>query len=983
LEHLNEAIKFKEESSALLEIATVHEIRGEAKRAQNNYLKCCRITEIEIGVSRPIIDLFSNEDITQTSNDCDNFEESMRVSLETKQQRRHVADSIYIYGIVLKKANMNKKALICFEISLKVYRERAGSLASRIGDITYQKGHVLLNLGRYHEALESLKESIQIRRNVFGGIFNERVSETLKLLGECESELGNADAASELLEEIIQKQKVKKSSSHHEMNRERKEIQNVLLNLGKLHQKKGDFATAHETYRDCLRMARKTEVETNSFVGESYQAIGQLHFEGRNYFRALLSFEQAFSILKEENDDEKTCNAMINMGELYFELGRLHEALNYFNRCLELMNSISSNPSTITTYTKLLRNLGATNFRLQCHNDAKVFYKKIIQNDKHGKSKDVATCWWALADIHFEEQKYDDALSYYQKATEVILSIPPDSDANLGKILHKTGKCFLMKEKYDEAIITLMEAFKLKMDTYRDYDTDDSLADVRCELGFAWYKLEGYDLALDFLSEGLTFKVLHLDAKSKDIDFVQECIQILVYLGKMKHGKHNFLLSADSLQKRGICEALQDKTDKAIQSHLESLRLYKRIHGANHIVVSNALFNIGVCMNDKGTPEEAIKLFQKAITITKTCLGEDHLDVVDILHQMAISYRLLSNTKEARVCLDEAIVIFKHHSQHETVKASIIMELISDIAIEQKSKETAKQYLSEALRIKNTLDTNMDMSPILLKLSTLHMGSGHYAKAINLYERCLMHKKIFFGDIDTSIANIYLSLGIAHNSINNFDKALICFDICANAKNIEDIIIVKALTNRIDLLLQFENCDDEASECLKQALNKTGESVERAQLLVFQGQILERFGKYERAINSYDDGVSMFQSNGVDSAVVTRALADKARILLKCDRVAEAESCLDNALHRAEGCIKAELLVLKGEVFDQLENTESALNCYEKALAILSKHRATDPRDVKSGRLQLAKTLYLIGCIQGNDANVSFCNYQFIYSDLN
>ena len=239
-----------------------------------------------------------------------------------------------------------------------------------------------------------------------------------------------------------------------------------------------------------------------------------------------------------------------------------------------------------------------------------------------------------------------------------------------------------------------------------------------------------------------------------------------------KSGTHKHLEYANILQKRGIYQAWQNDLHNAIFSHTESLKIHQGIHGSNHFDVANALFSIAVCMNSQGSPNQALKLLQKARSIIKNSMGDDSLDLVDILHQLGISYKLMHDLMEARNTLEGAIKIQKQkqhsQSQYQTLKSAQIIELIGDIvsipyiqrsilvldrsnssfqplkATINKSS-SAEQCYSESLRIKSLYCQFSDLTLLLLKLSTLNKEHGNYRKSIDIYEKCLIHRKIVVG----------------------------------------------------------------------------------------------------------------------------------------------------------------------------------------------------------------------------------------------
>lgn len=149
-------------------------------------------------------------------------------------------------------------------------------------------------------------------------------------------------------------------------------------------------------------------------------------------------------------------------------------------------------------------------------------------------------------------------------------------------------------------------------------------------------------------------------------------------------------------RKKGICEAILENFDSAIDAHAKSLKIFAKIHDKKHekdIFVGNALFNIGVCMNKKGDPDKAIKYLEKASTMTSINLGGDHLHIADITFQIGISFKLKLQLDNAKECFEDALKIMEKASQHESAEAANILELIGDMVSKKQIVPLLYHYL--------------------------------------------------------------------------------------------------------------------------------------------------------------------------------------------------------------------------------------------------------------------------------------------------
>jgi tetratricopeptide (TPR) repeat protein len=259
---------------------------------------------------------------------------------------------------------------------------------------------------------------------------------------------------------------------------------------------------------------------------------------------------------------------------------------------------------------------------------------------------------------------------------------------------------------------------------------------------------------------------------------------------------------------------------------------------------------------------------------------------------------------------------------------------------------------------------------LLLKLIALNENSENYRKSIDLYEKCLIHRKIFIGGRDTITAKLYLKLGTAFECSNYPKKALICYDKSTKFGEANSLYPFKAFSKKLNLLLKLGRVE-EAAECLEEEQYQV-KGTQEAELLALQGQVFERSNDDTQAMICYNKAVSIFEHEKQTGLNVARVKADKANLLLKGNLYEEAKLCLSEALSQSEGLMRAEIMVMRGQIFESESKKDQAMKCYERAISILSsssKDNIKDSYQTKSHHLLLAKTKYFMGCIQGKNSD--------------
>lgn len=367
-------------------------------------------------------------------------------------------------------------------------------------------------------------------------------------------------------------------------------------------------------------------------------------------------------------------------------------------------------------------------------------------------------------------------------------------------------------------------------------------------------------------------------------------------------------------------------------------------------------------MNEKGDPDKAIQYLEKASSMTSKKLGEDHLHVADIMFQIGLSFQLKLQPDNAKMYFEDALKIMELASHYHSIKAANILELIGDMAIQEREFETAERYLCESLRIKAHTP---DATALHFKLGSLYKSRGDKPTSIWHYEECLMSRKVKLGDRNVDVVETYLHLGVAHDLCNDFTKALSCYDICVKYTNITPLIARRAYANKARILSRNNNLD-EALVCFETAtlIGNDVYSEEEAEIISDKGQVYEWLGMEEDALSCYESALSIFQSlvdsKNTGTAGAMQRIAD---LLIQQGDYEDAFQFMADSLkirktlfgNDHEDTCKS--LLGLGTIFFHIAKYDLSQNYLEQTLQILKK--------LKGGNyLMVANATYLVGCIE-------------------
>ena len=171
---------------------------------------------------------------------------------------------------------------------------------------------------------------------------------------------------------------------------------NLLLTLGILNWRKGDFEKASEQLQEALRLASR--IQDNWFEAECFNATALLKSSMGNNEEAIEAYKQAIQLAPEQ------IFAWNNLGNLCTKIGRNDEALVAFQK------AIGCNQKDPIAWN----GLGNMYQKIGYLDDAITAYRKSIQY-----MPSFAQPWNGLGDTYVSVGRLEDAINAYQQATQL------------------------------------------------------------------------------------------------------------------------------------------------------------------------------------------------------------------------------------------------------------------------------------------------------------------------------------------------------------------------------------------------------------------------------------------------------------------------------------------------------------------------------------------------------------------------------------
>ena len=237
---------------------------------------------------------------------------------------------------------------------------------------------------------------------------------------------------------------------------------NLLLTLGVLNWRKGDFEKADEQLRGALKIAAK--IEDNWFEAECYNAIALVKTSTERIDEAIDAYKQAIHLAPDQ------IFAWNNLGNLCAKINRNDEAMIAFRKAVEC------NPQDPIAWN----GLGVLHFKIGYVDDAIAAYRKAIQY-----MPTFAQPWNGLGDVYASIGRTDEAMKAYHQAI--------DLNKQFITPWIQLGILFTKQERYRDALRAYQRALAL----------DNKNSTLWNEMGMIFVKSEAFEEAVEAFSKAI------------------------------------------------------------------------------------------------------------------------------------------------------------------------------------------------------------------------------------------------------------------------------------------------------------------------------------------------------------------------------------------------------------------------------------------------------------------------------------------------
>lgn len=673
---------------------------------------------------------------------------------------------------------------------------------------------------------------------------------------------------------------------------------NLILTLGILNWRKGDFEKANELLQSAIKAAIR--LEDKWFETECFNAIALVKFSERKYDEAIDAYKQAISIAPEQiyvwnnlgnlclkinrNDEAmlafqkalkhntKDPIAWSGLGEVYYKIGYIDDSISAYRKAIEYA-PLLSNPwiGLGDAYTSVGRDIDAINA-----------YQKAIELNKQ-----TVTPWLRIADIFCRQGRNRDAIKSYNRALLV--------DPGNPQIWNELGLVLLKANSFEDASQAFSKASEL----------DRSFGWAYSNLAVAYVNLGRYHEAIKACQQSLEVFTEDND-KAMAWDRLANCYRAINdYDNAMRS-----LQMADCLN--GRIAVPQQKFASDLPK-LESAPSAESLPDSFPTTASQSVIGIEEPQSIVDTQEEKqiapAWIFQTETwsqcnaTLTTYSENEDRLDP-----DKRTTKELLMITKETpqpKCDFVPAPVGSEDRFPSDLLEEDAIAETQNPEVWNQKGNiHFQKGEYEEAITAYNkAIELDRSFGWPYSNLAFTYLTLGKYAEAILLYKKSaslLRHKE--------EQAAAWNSLGNIYRHLNDYEDAL------------------KAYQKADELDPQNAGKRDQMELAISSS------NSENAQVWLELGNLFFKSASYSEAVNAYTQAVKMDPVSGWAHSNLAMSLAFQGRYREAVPIYLKSIELFTNDKDKATSWNRL------GNVYRKLNDQDKALKAYQTAV-ILSKEK--------------------------------------------
>ncbi|KAJ7522419.1 hypothetical protein O6H91_18G009800 [Diphasiastrum complanatum] len=447
-----------------------------------------------------------------------------------------------------------------------------------------------------------------------------------------------------------------------------KEMQQIVEDIGELEEQ------LQELYEEVSKMIEEGDDDTaRALVEANYDALAeqlesgadgieqaamldvlaQLRMELRDFKEAEQLLEKAKGLMEKVSTPEPLVDSILeHMGSMYTALGKPKEALIFFNKSLEIQESLLGSDSPLLA--KTLLGLAIAHHDLDNATKSIEIYQRVLamlEESKGPYDESLAIPLTHLGHVLLEIDRMDEAEVFMRRALKILQKAHGLQDGRVGLATCALARVKSEQGDNDDAVRLYRKGLRI-VKGCSNFDQDDpAFETARADLAELLSTIGRYEEAQELLED-----ILH----AKEQALGPSDPQLVIHL-------HNL---ANSYAQSGNFT----RSELLVR---RSLKLVTASLGPTASQVSVPLELLATVLQHQRKHIEAEPLARQALVLRETAFGKDHPVVGDACNCLAAILHSLGRDAEALTLMYRVLKIQERELDHESPEIGLTLQLIA------------------------------------------------------------------------------------------------------------------------------------------------------------------------------------------------------------------------------------------------------------------------------------------------------------------
>ena len=389
------------------------------------------------------------------------------------------------------------------------------------------------------------------------------------------------------------------------------------------------------------------------------------------------------------------------------------------------------------------------------------------------KEGEKALIYGQLGYIHDNLNKYRQAISFYEKALEIMSRFVSSDDERVASTYNNIGIAFKNLGEPRNALTFLEQGLKIYEKVLPSNHSYFGV--IYNNIGLMYDQLGDKPKALNFYLKSIDFKNtlpenhpglattykniagIYKDQGSylKALDYIEKALEI-----EKRSLPKNHPSFAPSYNHMGNIYKNLGKYSEAISFYQKAIQISKQHYGENHLDVATGYGNISSTYIKTGEYKKAVAKGEKAIEIEKRIYGEDHIQLATHYNTVGLAYEHLQQHEKALLLCQKAVSIYENTPNADPSERANAYISVGGINMSTGKNEQALRYFEKGRNIQESIlpADHPDLANTYTNIGQAYFAMRNHARALFLSGKGLIIRRKIFPRYHPELIISYISV---------------------------------------------------------------------------------------------------------------------------------------------------------------------------------------------------------------------------------